>query len=121
MNDHRERGGKRVSQRGLTLPSVNKAQRNQRKAAGKKSAIARAARAEKRLFYVKKAIEQFPFIGNPNSWETLDRIEKAYRRLLLKDGFDPDKLTGPPFKVSRETLRSDFKRLGFRKTNYPIS
>jgi hypothetical protein len=51
---------------------------------------------------------------NPNSAQTLNEIEKAYHRLLFEDGIDLEELTGPPYKVSRETIRSDLKRLGIR-------
>ncbi len=49
----------------------------------------------------------------PFSAETIDALKAAYDRQLIKAGFDKT-LTGLPFKVRRETLKSDLKRLGIR-------
>lgn len=93
-----------------------KEQQNQRKAAGKKSAVARAERAAERRPFVKTAFEQLTPLQQmePNSAYSMRDLQAAYDRLLIEAGFDPKTLTGPPFKVSRETLRSDLKRLGIR-------
>jgi hypothetical protein len=90
-----------------------KEQQNQRKAAGKKSGIARAGGATKRRLFVKRAFGELTSLRQmqPNSANSMDDLEASYGRLLIKDGFDPER---PPFKVSRETLRSDLKRLGIR-------
>jgi hypothetical protein len=95
-----------------------KEQQNQRKAAGKKSAIVRATGAEKRRLIVKRAFQQLDPLSlqrmQPNSADTMDALKAAYDRELIKAGYDLKSLTGPPFKVRDETLRSDLKRLGFR-------
>ena len=93
-----------------------KEQQNQKKTAGKKSAIARAGRAAKRHLIVKRAFGQLNSLqrAQPYSANSMNALETAYRRLLIKDGFDLKTLAGPPFKVGRETLRSDLKRLGIR-------
>jgi hypothetical protein len=91
-----------------------KEQQNQRKAAGKKSAVARAERAAERRRFVKIAFfNRLTSLERmyPNSANSMRRLQAAYGRQLIEAGFDP---TGPPFKVSRETLRSDLKRLGIR-------
>lgn len=93
-----------------------KDQQNQRKAAGKKSAIARASGAAKRRLIVKRAFRRLTSEQqlNPYSANTIDALKAAYGRLLIEDGFDLKTLTGPPFKVGCEALRSDLKRLGIR-------
>jgi hypothetical protein len=88
-------------------------QRNQRKTAGESSGIARAGRAAKRRLFVKMAFDQVHLLERmqPNSNRCMRELEAAYARLLIEKGFRPKT---PPFKVSRETLRSDLKRLGIR-------
>ena len=93
-----------------------KKQQKQRRTAGKKSAIARAGRAAQRRIIVKKAFRQLTSEQqiNPYSANTIGALEAAYKRLLIEVDFDLKILTGPSFKVGRETLRSDLKRLGIR-------
>jgi hypothetical protein len=93
-----------------------KEQQNQRKAAGKKSAVSRAKRAAERRLFVKRAFGQLTSLQQmePNSARSMRELQAAYGRQLIEAGFDPKTLTGPPFKVGRETLRSDLKRLGIR-------
>jgi hypothetical protein len=93
-----------------------KEKQDQRKAAGKKSAIARAARAAERCSFVKSAFGQLTSFQRacPYSADTMDALEATYKRLLIEAGFDLKTLTGLPFKVGRETLKSDLKRLGVR-------
>jgi hypothetical protein len=89
-----------------------KKQQNQRKAAGKRSGIARAGRAAQRRLIIKRAFRQLTEQQqmNPYSANTIDALKKEYDRQLS----DLKTLTGPSFKVGRETLRSDLKRLGIR-------
>jgi hypothetical protein len=114
INDDVRKQG--VKERASTL--VNKAQRNQRRAAGKKSAVARAARAAKRLPFVKRAWKELTPLDqmNPNSAVSMRLLKEAYTSQLIKAGFDLEALVGPPFKVRDETLRSDLKRLGIRSS-----
>ena len=90
--------------------------KQQRRAAGKKSAVARANGAAKRHLIVKRAFRQLTSGQqlNPFSANTIDALKKAYDRELVKAGFDPKMLTGLPFKVRDETLKSDVKKLGIR-------
>ena len=98
-----------------------KEQQNQRKAAGKNSAIARANGAAQRRIFVKSAFEQLTSFQRacPYSAKTIDVLEATYKRLLVKAGFDRKTLTRLPFKVGRETLKSDLKRLGIRGWGRP--
>jgi hypothetical protein len=90
--------------------------KEQRKAAGKRSGTARADRATKRRLFVKRAFRQLDSSQQiqPNSANSMNALKKAYDRELITAGFDLKALTGPPFKVGDETLRSDLKRLGIR-------
>ena len=89
-----------------------RAQQKQRRMAGTKSGIARAGRAARRRLIVKRTFRQLTEQQqmNPYSANTIDALKKAYDRQLS----DLKTLTGPSFKVGRETLRSDLKRLGIR-------
>ena len=49
----------------------------------------------------------------------MDALEATYKRLLIEAGFDLKTLTGLPFKVGRETLKSDLKRLRIRGWGRP--
>jgi hypothetical protein len=94
---------------------------NQRRAAGRKSAISRATGAEKRRLIVKRAFGQLTSFQRacPYSADTMDALEATYKRLLIEAGFDLKTLTGLPFKVGRETLKSDLKRLRIRGWGRP--
>lgn len=87
----------------------------QRKAAAKKSAIARAGRAAKRHPIVKRAFRQLDSLQRmqPYSANTIGALEAEYKR-LIKANFGLKALTETPFKVGREALKSDLRRLGIR-------
>jgi hypothetical protein len=83
-----------------------KEQQSQERTAGKKSGLARRSRAAKRHLFVKAAFEQLKPLQQmyPFSADSIDALKEAYDSLLIKAGFDLNFLTGPPFKVGRETL-----------------
>jgi hypothetical protein len=89
---------------------------NQRRAAGKKSAIARAGRAAERRLFVKRAFRRLTSTQQffPYSANTIYALKEAYDRQLIKADPDLKTLAGPSFEVGLETLRSDLKRLGIR-------
>jgi len=84
--------------------------------AGRQSAIARASGAAKRRLFVERAFGQLTSFQRacPYSADTMDALEATYKRLLIEAGFDLKTLTGLPFKVGHETLKSDLRRLGIR-------
>jgi hypothetical protein len=99
-----------------------KNEKPKKKAAGKKSGLARAGRAKLRLLFVKEAYDRLKPASRmePFSEHSMDALQAKYREVIAESGdpaapFDADLLmSAAPFKANRDTLKNDLILLGIR-------